>query len=54
MSRDTVDPNAAPNNNEEAVVDNILGEECTLGAVEHTLVVSVHNRDLLLHNLSGL
>jgi hypothetical protein len=52
-----VDPNAAPNNNEEVaaeVVDNTLGEEHTLGAAEHTLAVVAHNRDLLPHNLSGL
>ena len=56
-SHDTVDPNAAPNNNEEVaaeVVDNTLGEEHTLGAAEHTLAVVAHNRDLLPHNLSGL
>ena len=51
-----MDPNAAPNNNGEAeeVVDNTLGEECTLGGVVHKLVVVVHSKDLLLYNLLGL
>ena len=51
-----MDPNAATNNTGVLVevVDNKLGEECTLDAVEHKLAVVVYNRDLLPHNLLGL
>ncbi len=51
-----MDPNAAPNNTGVLVevVDNTLGEECTLGEVVHKLAVVVHSKDLLLYNLSGL